>query len=82
MLCGRSCPQIAIVMCNYYVAYPYRAIVLAAAPGEILPQFPEPTHCFSSRAGSLSVVIDDRKVQHTSVNLFVFLYSLSVTFNE
>ena len=44
--------------------YPFRAIVLAAAPGEILPQFPEPTHCFSSRAGSLSVVIDDRKVQH------------------
>ena len=40
----------------------YRAIVLAAAPGEVLLLFPEPTHCFSSRAGSLSVVIDDRKV--------------------
>ena len=45
-----------------------RAIVLAAAPGEILPQFPEPTHCFSSRAGSLSVVIDDRKV-HTRIHM-------------
>ena len=40
----------------------HRAIVLAAAPGEVLPLFPEPTHCFSSRAGSLSVVIDDHKV--------------------
>lgn len=40
----------------------YRAIVLAAAPGEKLPNFPEPTHCFSPRAVQLTVVIDDDKV--------------------
>lgn len=40
----------------------HRAIVLAAAPGEKLPNFPEPTHCFSPRAVQLTVVIDDDKV--------------------
>lgn len=29
-----------------------RAIILAAAPGEKLPFFPEPTHCFSGTAYS------------------------------
>ena len=41
--------------------------MIAAAPGEVLPLFPEPTHCFSSRAGSLSVVIDDHKVNRVCV---------------
>ena len=41
---------------------PSRAIVIAAAPGEKLPNFPEPTHCFSPRAVQLTVVIDDEKV--------------------
>ena len=39
-----------------------RAIILAAAPGEVLPFYPEPTHCFSPRAVQLTVVIDDKKV--------------------
>uniref|UniRef100_A0A8C5LD39 DNA (cytosine-5)-methyltransferase n=1 Tax=Jaculus jaculus TaxID=51337 RepID=A0A8C5LD39_JACJA len=38
-----------------------RAIILAAAPGEKLPLFPEPLHVFAPRACQLSVVVDDRK---------------------
>ncbi|XP_067140282.1 DNA (cytosine-5)-methyltransferase 1-like [Centruroides vittatus] len=38
-----------------------RAIILAAAPGEKLPLFPEPTHVFAPRACQLSVVVDDKK---------------------
>uniref|UniRef100_A0A803TQR8 DNA (cytosine-5)-methyltransferase n=1 Tax=Anolis carolinensis TaxID=28377 RepID=A0A803TQR8_ANOCA len=38
-----------------------RAIVLAAAPGEKLPMFPEPLHVFAPRACQLSVVVDDKK---------------------
>uniref|UniRef100_A0A8D0WCN9 DNA (cytosine-5)-methyltransferase n=1 Tax=Sus scrofa TaxID=9823 RepID=A0A8D0WCN9_PIG len=38
-----------------------RAIILAAAPGEQLPLFPEPLHVFAPRACQLSVVVDDKK---------------------
>lgn len=38
-----------------------RAIILAAAPGQKLPLFPEPLHVFSSRACQRSVVVDDKK---------------------
>ncbi|XP_045146253.1 DNA (cytosine-5)-methyltransferase 1 isoform X3 [Echinops telfairi] len=38
-----------------------RAIILAAAPGEKLPLFPEPLHVFAPRACQLSVVVDNRK---------------------
>lgn len=38
-----------------------RAIILAAAPGEPLPLFPEPLHVFAPRACQLSVVVDDKK---------------------
>merc|ERR1712241_1463006 len=38
-----------------------RAILLAAAPGETLPLYPEPSHVFSPQACHLSVEIDDRK---------------------
>lgn len=40
-----------------------RAIILAAAPGEKLPFYPEPLHVFSPRACSLSVMIGDKKIQ-------------------
>ncbi|KAG1714242.1 DNA (cytosine-5)-methyltransferase 1 [Nymphon striatum] len=43
-----------------------RAIILAAAPGEVLPVFPEPTHVFTMRACTLSVVIDDKKYLPTT----------------
>ncbi|KAG7199233.1 hypothetical protein KM043_018102 [Ampulex compressa] len=38
-----------------------RLIILAAAPGEILPKYPEPTHVFSKRACQLSVIVDNKK---------------------
>ncbi|XP_071444299.1 DNA (cytosine-5)-methyltransferase 1-like [Hetaerina americana] len=38
-----------------------RAIILAAAPGEILPKHPSPTHVFSPRACQLSVVVDEKR---------------------
>ena len=38
-----------------------RTIILAAAPGEKLPLFPEPLHVFAPRACQLSVVVDDKK---------------------
>uniref|UniRef100_A0A665UGH7 DNA (cytosine-5)-methyltransferase n=1 Tax=Echeneis naucrates TaxID=173247 RepID=A0A665UGH7_ECHNA len=38
-----------------------RAIILAAAPGEKLPLYPEPLHVFAPRACSLSVVVDEKK---------------------
>uniref|UniRef100_A0A8C7CI06 DNA (cytosine-5)-methyltransferase n=1 Tax=Oncorhynchus kisutch TaxID=8019 RepID=A0A8C7CI06_ONCKI len=38
-----------------------RAIILAAAPGEKLPRYPEPLHVFAPRACSLNVVVDDKK---------------------
>ena len=34
-----------------------RAIIMAAAPGEILPHYPEPRHAFISRGLALSVSI-------------------------
>ncbi|KAK2110523.1 DNA (cytosine-5)-methyltransferase 1 [Saguinus oedipus] len=36
-------------------------IILAAAPGEKLPLFPEPLHAFAPRACQLSMVVDDKK---------------------
>ena len=40
----------------------YRAIILAAAPGEKLPYYPEPLHVFAPRAMQLTVMVDDKKV--------------------
>jgi DNA (cytosine-5)-methyltransferase 1 len=39
----------------------FRAIILAAAPGEKLPFYPEPLHVFSPRAVQLTVMIDEKK---------------------
>ena len=39
-----------------------RAIILAAAPGEKLPMYPEPDHVFAPRACQLSVMVDDKKI--------------------
>nr|AFV53350.1 DNA (cytosine-5-)-methyltransferase 1 [Pleurobrachia bachei] len=38
-----------------------RAFILAAAPGEILPQFPEPRHVFSHAGMSLSLTVDGKR---------------------
>ncbi|GFG29057.1 hypothetical protein Cfor_02087 [Coptotermes formosanus] len=40
----------------------WRAIILAAAPGEILPTYPEPTHMFNPKACQPSVMVDDKNV--------------------
>lgn len=37
-------------------------ILLAAAPGEILPRYPNPLYVFSKSACNLNVVIDNKKV--------------------
>jgi hypothetical protein len=42
-----------------------RAIIVAAAPGEILFNYPEPTHVFNPKACQLAVVVDDKKVNIT-----------------
>ena len=44
------------------IEHVFRAILIAAAPGEKLPLYPEPTHTFSSRGMQLTVQIDDKKV--------------------
>ncbi|KAL1124037.1 hypothetical protein AAG570_001807 [Ranatra chinensis] len=38
-----------------------RAIILAAAPGEVLPNYPEPTHVFNPRATQLTITVDDKR---------------------
>ncbi|XP_045773016.1 DNA (cytosine-5)-methyltransferase PliMCI-like [Maniola jurtina] len=38
-----------------------RLIILAAAPGQRLPAYPEPTHVFSRRACSLTTTIDGKR---------------------
>ncbi|CAG0886916.1 unnamed protein product [Darwinula stevensoni] len=40
-----------------------RAIILAAAPGEVLPNYPEPLHVFSEKACKLNVLVDDTKFE-------------------
>jgi hypothetical protein len=49
------------VSCHCICSSP-RAIILAAAPGEILPNYPEPMHVFNLKACQLPVVVDDKKV--------------------
>lgn len=65
---GQRCPLTSCVWPSHVQAGQYgvaqtrrRAIILAAAPGEKLPLFPEPLHVFAPRACQLSVVVDDRK---------------------
>lgn len=44
---------------------------MAAAPGEVLPLYPEPTHCFSPRAIQLTVMVDDKKVVTSCIDSFL-----------
>ncbi|CAL1530549.1 unnamed protein product [Lymnaea stagnalis] len=46
-----------------------RAILLAAAPGEKLPFYPEPMHTFSPRAMQVSVMVDDKKFSTNIKNM-------------
>lgn len=45
--------------------------MIAAAPGEVLPRYPEPQHVFSSKGLSLSVMIDEKKVSSPPLRVFV-----------
>ena len=57
---GYQCTFAVLQAGQYGVAQTRRrAIILAAAPGETLPLYPEPRHVFSRSACSLSVQIDD-----------------------
>ena len=56
-----------------------RAIILAAAPGEKLPLYPEPMHTFAPRAMQLSVVVDEKKV--SEVPYLLQLQSLLESFS-
>ncbi|XP_071643809.1 DNA methyltransferase 1a [Temnothorax longispinosus] len=38
-----------------------RMILIAAAPGEILPRYPEPTHVFNKQCCSSNVLVDNKK---------------------
>ncbi|XP_054724016.1 DNA (cytosine-5)-methyltransferase PliMCI-like [Uloborus diversus] len=59
---GYQCTFAVLQAGNYGVPQTRRrAIILAAAPGEKLPSFPEPSHVFSMRACQRSVVVDDKK---------------------
>jgi len=40
----------------------HRVIILAAAPGEVLPLYPEPTHVFTSKSNSIRVNVNGRGV--------------------
>jgi len=55
-----------------------RAIILAAAPGEILPRYPEPRHVFSSHACQLSVSIDNKRYQAVTVTESAPLRAITV----
>ena len=57
---GYQCTFTVLQAGQYGVAQTRRrVIILAAAPGEKLPVFPEPTHCFSASACKLSVKVDN-----------------------
>jgi len=63
--CSFRLPLIVFVYSFFYLLYfnfIYRAIILAAAPGEKLPFYPEPTHTFSPRGIQLTVTIDNKRV--------------------
>ncbi|CAK8688847.1 unnamed protein product [Clavelina lepadiformis] len=47
-----------------------RAIILAAAPGENLPLYPEPLHTFSARGGSISAQVGDKKITSNITRVF------------
>ncbi|XP_011350631.1 DNA (cytosine-5)-methyltransferase 1 isoform X1 [Ooceraea biroi] len=59
---GYQCTFGIVQAGNYGIAQTRRRmIILAAAPGEILPKYPEPMHVFNRRCCSLSVVVDNKK---------------------
>ena len=62
LMIDRLCIKPCIRYKLQYICWHFRAIILAAAPGEKLPRYPEPLHVFAPRAMSLSVAVDSHKV--------------------
>ena len=60
----------------------FRAIILAAAPGEILPLYPEPRHVFSSHACQLSVSIDNKRVSRMLEANFAVLFFIGKFYGQ
>ncbi|KAG8239320.1 DNA (cytosine-5)-methyltransferase 1 [Ladona fulva] len=59
---GYQCSFAILQAGNYGVPQTRRrAIIFAAAPGEMLPKYPSPTHVFSPKACKLSVMVDDKR---------------------
>ena len=54
-----------------------RLVLLAAAPGYVLPKLPEPQHVFSKRGTHLSFALDGVKYVNGKI-----LNSLTICFNE
>ena len=75
VVCLLILPEFRFLL-TYRVLLPSRAIILAAAPGEILPRYPEPRHVFSSHACQLSVSIDNKRVS-SIVEQFLKFYITS-----
>ena len=64
MSCGININCFALQAGNYSVSQTRRrAFILAAAPGEKLPLFPEPTQVLSRRGCQLSVTVDKSSYQ-------------------
>lgn len=58
-------------------------IILAAAPEQTLPNYPEPTHVFSKRACQLSVLVDTKKVNNSClyyVRISIYTEHMFITF--
>lgn len=55
-------------------------ILIAAAPGEILPQFPAPTHVFTNKGGlaSRNMTVDNEKVCSYIFIFFIFMFYIYV----
>ncbi|KAK2119399.1 DNA (cytosine-5)-methyltransferase 1 [Saguinus oedipus] len=67
---GYQCTFGVLQAGQHGVAQTWRqAIILAAAPGEKLPLFPEPLHVFAPQTCQLSMVVDDKKFMNNITRL-------------
>lgn len=48
-------------------------IILAAAPGETLPKYPEPMHVFNKRVCAVHIVVDNKRVFFIFISV-LYLY--------
>ncbi|KAK6625433.1 hypothetical protein RUM43_005731 [Polyplax serrata] len=66
---GYQCTFGVLQAGNYGVPQTRRRLfILAAAPNQKLPVFPEPTHVFNLRASNLQVCVDEKRVRTFTTN--------------